>query len=228
MAYGEDRQELATDTFDTEINSTNWASGQGSFGIPVWVTGGHVEGVQDADGETLRRITETYDNDQWSCQTVHQHNDTNRTAVGPCVRLVDADTSDGYFAACEVTVDEYQIWEVHSGPTTYNELTGSTAGGTDFPFAVGDTVTLEVVGTAFSLGSDAGGTDVEKMTATDATHSSGRPGTSTFENQNNDDIQFTAWNGGNKSDGPVITAVDGDEIWADGDTGLVITGSNFV
>ena len=99
----------------------------------------------------------------------------------------------------EFTPGAYEVFEFNSsfGKTS---LGGLIDPGTEIPHSAGDIATIEVEGTTIRFGSDAGGSDVQKATATDNTITSGDPGVVFSIDQGEEaDGQVTAWSGGDIS-----------------------------
>jgi hypothetical protein len=93
------------------------------------------------------------------------------------------------------------VVHVAGTPTTIASDTDAT----NIPMAAGETLTLEVEGTTLRLGSSASGSDIQELTVTNASLTTGRPGINLAGSGENNLI--TAWEGGDISVGaaPTVT-----------------------
>ena len=201
MPYGANHQEIVSDTFDSSIDSS-WNTGHGEWNTCVWVTGGHIE----ADGASLqgqiqRVVSESYSDDQYAIVTVQTFGTVSGTAA-LCRCQEGADES--CYAGTTITAgtDRYEIAEKFSDFSS--TPLASTSSGYQAPVA-GDTLTLEAEGTTLRFGTDDSGTDVQKLSTTDNTLTSGQPGALTFDVTDAADARMTAWSGGDI--GPTLVSL---------------------
>jgi len=228
VAYGDGRSEIASDTFDSSIDG-NWSNGDGDWSALSWVTGGHIETASGAGGAdaSIRRSAGTYANDQYSRTTVQTHQNSASRWISASVRMASGTDESAYVGTAQTDDDRYELYEL-SASFGFTSLAFTNDPGTEIPHTAGDIITAEVEGTTLRVGSDAGGSDVQKVTTTDNTITSGDPGVAIFTSSGQEtQVRATAWSGGDIT-GLTITDVDTDETWNDGDTGLVITGTGFV
>lgn len=199
MALG-DRSEVASDTFATTIDS-NWDNPSGNdMGALTHVGSGQIEPSAVDALSSMRRNTATYADPQYGTVTVgtnHGSGGANFAWVGGTVRHASGATDDSHYAAHAVASNTvvnvaYRIAEYNSaGGQTIHATTG-----TDHDLAAGDTVTLEANGSDLELFTDeSGGGDTSRLSTTDATLTSGRPGAHA-QKQVSGDAQITAWSGG--------------------------------
>jgi hypothetical protein len=192
MAYGDNRQTVASDTFDSSINGTNWENGGGDWGTFSWVTGGYIQPATANADCALRRSVGTYNADQWAQVVAQVHSGSTNAWMGAAVRM-QAGTNESAYIGYSVTTDQiYTIYETDSG-MGFTELANSTTNWA--ALSAGDTLTTEVEGTTIRLGDDRG-TDTQRLTTTDATLSSGNPGIQCYTELATSDLRITAWEGG--------------------------------
>jgi len=196
MAYGDDRSELASDTFDSSIDA-NWNVGDGDWTDLVFVTGGHIETIAGGGGgdASIRRNGETYADDQYSRTTVQVHTGSDRW-IGASVRMAAGADESAYAGYAQTFNDKYEI-AIFDSTLRFISLATIKDPGTEIPHSAGDIVTIEIRGKTIRLGSDTGGTDVQKVTITDNTITSGDPGVVIFTLSGGEaDARATAWSGG--------------------------------
>jgi len=95
MAFGDGRTEVASDTFDSSIDS-NWDNGYAAWQILIFVTGGHLTAT-GSGGLTagMRRNTGTYAADQYSAVTYQDVTDAvNDAWIGALVRCEPTSSTD--------------------------------------------------------------------------------------------------------------------------------------
>lgn len=189
MAYGDNRQQLASDAFPTEID-VNWDnSGPGNWVAVAWVSGGHVENPTEGSDASLVRTGETYADDQYCRATVQVHG---TATLLSCILRAQASDDTAYIAVADnLIADEFAIYEVTNGAPA--QLGGSGASG-DIPMSAGEIVTGEIEGTTIRVGSSVGG-DHEEDSQTDNTLTSGDPGLLLSRGASGA-VQATAWLGG--------------------------------
>lgn len=204
MAYGDNRSEVASDTFGSSIDG-NWSNGDGDWAALVWITGGHV-GFNNGGGGTdgsIRRSAGTYADDQYARTTVQSH--SGNSWVGAAARMQSGTDESAYVGFVQGSEDDYEIVEYNSS-FGFSALASTTDPGSEIPHSSGDIVTIEAEGTTIRMGSDQTGSDAQKVTTTDATLSSGDPGLVLFcANGNESNNYATAWSGGDISAASPIT-----------------------
>lgn len=175
MAYGDNRQLIATDTFDTELNLTNW-SAYPAFTAFTWQDLGDGEIDGDSTNNCIRWDGNSFSgyDDQWASVKIGTVVGTN-TAHGVALRLQAGDNEAHYRVYNAMNSNYWAIWEYFDGGS-YSLLSSNGGGHTDL--VSGDTVFGEVEGTTIRVGDDSvsQGTDVQRDTTTDATLTSGQPG----------------------------------------------------
>jgi len=188
VAYGDNRSELASDTFDSSIDG-NWAVGEGDWDNMQWLTGGHVEPIGNTSC-AMRRSGETYADDQYSILTINAMT-TNSDWVAATVRMASGVDESAYVCYYDTELNEYSIYEFDSafGATLLNSVANDTTA-----LQAGDTLTAEVEGITIRLGTNEGSGDGQRLTTTDTTITSGDPGMHIFQGLNESSI--TAWSGG--------------------------------
>lgn len=195
-SYNAERVQRASDTFDSSI-SASWTNGDGDWGALQWVSGGHIEpAVVDVDCG-IRRTGEAYGGDQYSKMVMQEQNPVGGASswLGVYVRGQSGANESAYLGTLgSGPVDEYQICEIDSA-FGFTVLTSLSDPGSDLPISAGDTATMEAEGSTLRLGCDAGGSDVQKLTTTDATLTSGAPGINLFRS-GSAVSRATSWEGG--------------------------------
>lgn len=186
MAYGDNRQQVASDTFDSSIGAS-WDNGPGDFNTYVFVTGGHIAPVSDVAPVGMRRNTGTYNNDQYSTITLQAVGGS--YVVGVSVRHPTGATDESCYAGTAVQGGGYTIDEFDSAFGVTNLATGGSSAGFN---AAGETMTCEAEGTTVRMGTNEGAGDTQRLSTTDNTLASGRPGMVAYD----DNVQITAWAGG--------------------------------
>jgi hypothetical protein len=120
---------------------------------------------------------------------------------------------------------QFRIFEVDNS-FTFTDLASS---GTDQDNPTqGDILTTEVEGTTIRMGDDINGSDAQRVTTTDATVPSGRPGLVVFTFSGDEQsCNMTTWEGGNISAAPVTGSItfttDLDQLQEYEDSGLTNT-----
>jgi hypothetical protein len=200
VAYGDNRRLKASDTFDSAIFGT-WENGGGDWGTMQWASAGGAGIVEptavDIDS-AIRRIPEVFDNNQYSKMTVHsQALGGGNGSIGVTVRMAAGTTETcyvGYALLSTTPTDEYRIEEVTN--FAFAMLANLVDPGGEIPLGTGETITTEVENTTIRLGSNSGGSDVQKVTTTDGTIIGGTPGINCFRSASGV-AQITSWEGGN-------------------------------
>ena len=197
MAYGENRTSVATDTFDTEI-SANWDNGPADWGTLAFVAGGHISPTSSATDAAIRWNANSFNSNQYSKVTVQAHTSGGTSAIiGATVRMAAGSTDESsYLGYAEQA--QYSIYEVDS---VFGFGLLASSADASLPMTVGETLTIEVEGTNFRLGSSASGSDIEELTSSDGTISSGIAGVTLYENGANAEV--TAWEGGDIGQAPL-------------------------
>lgn len=196
--YGADRNEiasdlfggteLASDTFDTSIDS-NWDNGHGDWNTMNWVSGGYISKTNSA---SIYRNAETYEDDQY-CEVVIESLSTGNDITWIQVRAQGGTDESSYAGIYETQSDEYQITEFDS---SFGETNLANATNNGNALASGDTIRTEVIGTLIRFGTNEaglGGGDTERLNASDATITSGSPAIGLLSN---DDCSIDSWAGG--------------------------------
>ena len=195
MAYGDNRSEVASDTFDSSI-SASWDNGYGDYETLSWVTGGHVEPSAAFGEPGMRRNTGTYADDQYSRITINAFS-SSASEIWAMARCASGATDESCYAAVNTANgSQHAINEINSslGITT---LTSSNTD-PDNPGS-GDILTCECEGTTIRSGDTMNGGDAQRLTTTDATLTGGRPGLLAFTAGATSATRITAWSGGDIS-----------------------------
>jgi hypothetical protein len=201
MAYGDNRNLVASDTFDSSIDAA-WTNGRADWA--TWSHNGDGTISPSASDSQIQRNTGTYTDDHYSVVTMAGVAAagfvcaSGRGATGAtdesCYIAVATDYSAGS------TPDEWGIEEVSSA-FGFSTLTSGALPNT---LSTGETVTLECEGTTLRMGSNQGAGDAQRGTTTDATLTTGWPGIC----GGNAGHDVTAWSGGSigAAGGAVIPA----------------------
>jgi hypothetical protein len=190
MAYGDNRQVVASDTFDTSI-SASWENGGGDWGTWTHAGSGQVNPTAEDTDSALRRNNETFANDQWSQIAIGGIVTDNGIYTGAACRMQAGTDESSYVGYSESFVGSYEIYELTSAFGF--SLLASTGTGWAI-LGVGNTLTLELEGTTIRLGDDRGA-DTQRLTTTDATLTSGTPGFAGYIGTTAN-ILVTSWTGG--------------------------------
>ena len=176
MAYGDDRNELATDAFTDDPFSSRFENGGGSWSAMAYDgTPDVVQAGSAYNHTTARRDTgEDWTEDQYVTVTFEGAT-TWQHELGCCVRMKSGTDESAYVGITQLTgLDDYEIWEMDSA-FSFNML--ATASPAIDTYAAGDTMTMECEGTALRFGSnESGGGDTQRVSTTDATITAGDPG----------------------------------------------------
>lgn len=166
-----------TDTTGTALSThdANWTVHAATYEIEA----NQLEGTA-LSTQGLAFYDATYTNDQYA-QVTWTNSVANGIFWGPAVR-VQAGTASGY--DCVADVDTVALREWTAGSPSDLTTTARTQ-------SVGETIRLEASGTGLSCLID----DVEVLSTTDATHTSGNAGVGSFSGSNT--ILIDNWEGGN-------------------------------
>ena len=222
MAYGDNRSEVASDTFDSSIGSA-W-SAHPDMDNMAWASGGYVTPTNHNADAGIIRNTGTYADDQYSISAIGFMDDY---VGGGGDELWASVRQSGSNSACYlgiVTTDstKYQIVKVTSGDTwTYLDETGTAS---PPEFSEGDTVTIEAEGTTLRIGTNEGSGDTQRSSTTDSAHSSGVPGCGIWNNNSAANTGITAWSGGNIGAGGA-SAISGTAAMVFGAGSSALTGT---
>lgn len=176
MAYGDNRNQVASDDFNSGINTSNWGNGEGQWNNFAAVSNQIETTNPGSQSAGLRRIAsgESYDiggaYDQYSIVEIGNLG-SGSDFYGTCVRMADAAAGDESCYACYVEdfTPEYAIYEVSSA-FQFNRIAGTSAAG--ITLAVGDKITAEAEGaspTVIRCGCDNPTSDQERVSNTDST-----------------------------------------------------------
>lgn len=193
MAYGQNRSQVASDSFPSSIDA-NWTDGPGPSDVYVWVAAGDVEPQFISTHSLEKRTGEAYANDQYSVITIGNMSDGSMAAAARMQSLGGC-----YMGYISTASDVYRVSEMDDNTTTINTLASLADPGTEIPLSAGETLTIECEGTELRCGSNGGGSDVEKVNTTDATYSAGDPGFWGFNPTSTDGSSVSAWEGGDIS-----------------------------
>ncbi len=190
MAYGDNRQETASDTFDSSIDG-NWDNtGPGTWDPLTWVSGGHIEEQNGFSDGVIIRTGETYADDQYSRVTVQTQGSS---TLHSCLMRQQAGDDTAYAAIADNAFnDEFGIYEITDGSAV--QIGAGSGASADIPMSDGEIVTGEIEGTTIRVGSDVGG-DHEEDSQTDNTLTSGDPGVM-LTRIGGVNPRATAWSGG--------------------------------
>jgi len=196
MAYGDNRSEIASDTFDSSIDSS-WDTGWADWNNMIWVSGGYVDVNAAGTKHGMRRNTGTYADDQYSIITNEEFDDNDVGAQEFAIGRAASGGADEscYFAEYSMEGDIYELEEVTS---SFGFSSLASASHTGALLAQGDTITIECEGTTMRMGTNEGSGDTERITATDATLTSGRPGLGAVR-AGSATVRITDWSGGDIS-----------------------------
>lgn len=194
FAYGDNRQEQATDGFDAGIGG-DWANGEGVYG--TWTGTGVIEPTNVLETARLRYDTTAPADEQYTTVTVQTLSGTDLNALSAVCRQQSGTNEAAYDGGVQSDTGgadaKYVIQEWDSDGNSTNLATTGTPGA----LSAGETITFEAEGTALRLGTDEGAGDTERTSATDATLGSGDWGISGFALSTEARCQVTAWAGGN-------------------------------
>jgi len=208
MAYGDNRSSVASDTFDSTIDGS-WTNGPGDWPPCDWWTGGHVTPTNTGIYSNIKRNTGTYVDDQYSQTIVHSYVVAADCETWTTVRMQVTDTDEACYGGVWTTDPsgdghQFRIFEVNNS-YQFTDLASSGVD-QDNP-SQGDILTTEVEGTTIRMGDNINGADAQRVTTTDATISSGRPGLVVFTFSGDEDsCNITSWDGGNISAVPIFDA----------------------
>lgn len=201
MAYGDNRNTLATDPFTASI-SADWDNGHADFRPFAWnaASSGVIQpGAAGAPEAGMRRITETFTGDHYSTATV-QTLSPGDCGIGVLVRVHPDSTTDESCYYCDVedfSTDVYRIYEVSSAFGFTQRASASWAGS---PFAAGETMTAEAEGTTIRFGTaEGGGADTQRVTYGSASLSGAtynKVGLTIYTGSSASDGRITSWEGG--------------------------------
>jgi len=193
MAYGDNRQQVAADTFDTEI-SADWNNGFGIWDVFAWVSGGEIETT--ATQNAMKWISDSFDDDHWASIIIGTSIDLG-SAIGPSVRMQAGDNEAGYRCYNQMNGSRWRIYEYFDGGSFSTLATNDTS---HVDLIAGDTVFAEAEGITIRVGDDTGGSDTLHVETTDATLSSGTVGYEQYdESGGSGGTDVTSWEGGNIS-----------------------------
>jgi hypothetical protein len=188
MAYGDSLSPVASDAF-TSIGG-DWEQGPGNFN-PMSVTGGDAHPTSAGSQAAIRRITETFADDQYS-QAIS--GGQTQGLSGVVVRMAAAGNAC-YIGTSRQFDSNWTLMEYNtSGPPTGFALIASNA--TNWALLVdGDMIRMEAEGTELRFGSDRTGTDFERINTTDATLTTGDVGIYGLGGVGTNN-RFDSWEGG--------------------------------
>lgn len=194
MAYGDNRTEVVSDTFDSSI-SASWDNPPYNNAFS-WVSGGVIEPSGSGLLCTMRYNAGSFNNDQYAQIDVNSYIFNQVAVIGALARMQTGTNEACYAGATKDTgSDNWRIYEYDSvgGVTTLADQARS------FAPVNGDQFAIECEGSSIRFGmvaanGDAG--DNQYLSAIDATLTSGRPG---IINQPNltSYSQITAFRAGN-------------------------------
>lgn len=199
MAYGDNRSETISDTFDSSI-SANWSNGEGDWDTFTWVSGGHVHGTGGGGDDSGMRYNATQPADnqyaQTTCGAANMNADD--SAQGALLRMATGTDESAYWCVINHMgpPNQYEIRETDSSFGLSTLASGSSGVNA---LTNGDILTGEAEGTTLRCGSDESGADSEEVSTTDATLTSGYVGMWREHSGNsgvNDRSQMTAFNAG--------------------------------
>lgn len=196
MAYGEARTIIATDTFDAAI-SADWENGGGDWGTYSWVAGGHVAPTADSIDSAISYRAVAPASDHYSKVTADAL--TGAAGVnayfGAVVRMAEG-ADESCYSGYIIDGDGFGQWEIYAISSVFGFTSIAVQADADCTLVAGEHITLEAEGTTLRLGSNNGGADVQKLTATDNTLASGSWGIAGFT-ETGGTTRVTAWEGGN-------------------------------
>jgi hypothetical protein len=205
MAYGDNRSApVASDTFDTTIDG-NWTNGEGGWD-PFTADGSGLISPDAANNRCiLRRNSAAFDDDQYAQTTIFSSDEG--VEPGAIVRAQTTGdlnlyqgkgfTENAPVGAARIFTGIYLVNDTGIGEIAISEDTIE-----EDPYVAGDTITLEVEGTALRLGINVA-TDVEVSSGTDGALSDGEPGIYALTESNT--LEVTSWIAGNIG---VLTGID--------------------
>jgi len=192
MAYGDDRQVVASDTFDSSIDG-NWDNGPGDWGTYVWASGGFVNLFDEDESCAMSYTGASFADNQWAKSTAQSQD--SGSYLSAHARHQGGAAEAMYSATAAAAEDEYQIYEFTEGLGGGSPVASVGHGG-ELPFSAGEYIVIEVEGTTIRLGSNAGGSDAQKVTHTDNTLTSGDPGVGGYEGSSAAATDVTAFEAG--------------------------------
>lgn len=192
MAYGDNRNQVATDDFNSGI-SGDWENGGGDWASftatssQISTSSGLSTGLRRSAAGESYDISGTYD--QYSITEVGNLG-SGSDFYGAAARMQPGTDESAYVVYFEDATPEYAIYEYNSA-FGFSRLTGSSHSTT---IAVGDKITIECEGSTIRFGCDNPTSDTERTSTTDTTLTDGRPGCVAFRGST--DIRLDNWEGG--------------------------------
>src|SRR5690554_5255924 len=108
MAYGDNRNQLASDDFSTDPFSSRWANGPGDFTNMSWDSTNQRVFVGSGGGGA-RNVQESYPPDQYSSVTLFNNRFANQW-VGPVVRMDPSGSSNAAYIGYIAGDSAFEIW----------------------------------------------------------------------------------------------------------------------
>lgn len=197
MAYGEKRNPVYTDLFDTSI-SGSWANGEGGWNSCAWNAGAGGEGVVRtgiAGSGSAMRYASSLSADQYVTVKLNTLSAADDNEAGPQARAqVGALGSYEFLVTSAGGAGNKYILNVMDNAGSETLLANS---GTPGAGAQGWTATIECEGTTIRCGTSEGGADTQRLTTTDNTWSTGRGGIQVYAQSNTSRSEVTAFEAGN-------------------------------
>lgn len=193
MAYGDNRNEVTSDSFPTSIDG-DWTNPQTNDYSALSYNSGNVEAGGTGTAHQMAETANALNDDQYCRVTVAAWNNSDSQIGAVCRAQSGTDGSAYLGAANDASVNGWIVAEADA-TGTYSALATTTTGYAD-PTA-GDILTLEAEGTTLRMGEDSGG-DTERVNTTDATLSGGDAGVHVTRTANpSQSVQVSDWSAGN-------------------------------
>lgn len=187
------RNAKASDTFDASI-SADWENGGGDWDPMTWASGGYVGHSATGVDCMMRRQTESFGNNQYA-KTVLNALTAGASQANASVRM-QAGTDESSYFGCMLARSggdlQYFIFETSA---SFGFTVLAEGGSAPSSYTAGDYLVMEASGTSLELYSKEGaGAETSRLTATDATIASGKPGCGAYADSGT--VQITSWEGG--------------------------------
>lgn len=191
------RYSKASDTFDSSISS-DWENGGGDWGSLQWVSGGYVSYV-NTGSSAIRRQTEPFGSNQYSKVVVNALTKNSIAVVKAQVRMQSGTDESAYTGGIVAASGIYK-YGIQESTSAFGFSDLATTGSSPTSYSTGDYIVLEANGTGTNnlelYTSESGGAETSRLTASDATITSGSPGVGIYADTSSETIQITSWEGG--------------------------------
>jgi hypothetical protein len=194
MAYGDNRNSVATDDFSTDPFAARWVNGDGDWNTFDWIGSDYIQPTATSVVDGMRRNNgEEFTADHYSTITFQLAIPVSTiTYVGSNVRMASGTDESAYGGDANENVNDHRILEHDAA---FGETILANGGGA-VDLNAGDTLTTEVEGTTIRIGTNEGSGDTQRLSTTDATIADGEPGILMYVENPISNGQVDAWEGG--------------------------------